>query len=359
MNCWQQLVVLLYAQMKDLKSLREIVMSISSHRSRWDILGLTNVARSTLSDANAERSCDIFEKLFYQFLEKCRSIAPKHRFSINMPVFSHDASLIPLCLSVFPWAKYRKRKGALKLHLLLDHQGCLPSFIRMTDGKCHEINVVKKDQFGFPQLPADSILTVDRGYTDFKWLYSLHTKGVLFIIPAKKNMAYDVIGQHKETVKSRGIISDDLIDFSNFYQAEDYPEPLRRITYSYVNTKGELQTITVITNNLKLAASTIASLYKGRWDIETFFRWIKQNLKVKTFIGTSSNAVMTQVWVAMILYLLLSFIKFQTRFKSTLSDLLRIIREVMLESKSLIEYLRLNWDSFFENRKIPVQLSFL
>jgi hypothetical protein len=120
-------------------------------------MGLTNVARSTLSDVNAERFCEIFEKLFYRFLEKCRSIAPKHHFTINTPVFSHDASLIPLCLSVFPWAKYSKRKGALKLHLLLDHQGCLPSFIRMTNGKCHEINVVKKDNYGFPELPSDSI----------------------------------------------------------------------------------------------------------------------------------------------------------------------------------------------------------
>ena len=243
--------------------------------------------------------------------------------------------------------------------MLLDHQGCLPSFIRMTDGKCHEVNVVKTDRFGFPELPADSILTVDRGFVDYKWLYSLHTKGITFIIPAKCNMAYDVIGQHKEPVKSRGVLSDDLIKFSNFYQAEEYPEPLRMITYRYINSKKELQTITVITNNLTLAASTIAQLYKGRWDIETFFRWIKQNLRIKTFIGTSPNAVMTQVWVAMILYLLLSFIKFQTRFQSSLSDLLRIVREIILEKKSLIEYLRLNWEIFFEKQMTPVPLSFL
>jgi transposase len=172
-------------------------------------------------------------------------------------------------------------------------------------------------------------------------------------------MAYDVIGQHKKPVKIRGIISDDLIECSNFYQAEDYQEPLRRITYRYINSKHEVQMVTVITNNLELAASTIAQLYKGRWEIETFFRWIKQNLRIKTFIGTSSNAVMTQVWVAMILYLLLSFIKFQTRFRSSLSDLLRIVREIILERKSLIEYLRLDWEKFFEKQMTPVQLSFL
>lgn len=351
--------MLLYAQIKDLKSLREIVMSLASHKDRWGALGITNVARSTLSDANTERSSEIFERLFYSFMDKCHTIAPSHKFTINTPVFTQDATLIPLCLSMFEWAKYRKRKGALKLHMLLDHQGCLPSFIRMTDGKCHEINVVKKDKFGFPELPSDSILTVDRGYLDFKWLYSLHVKGIRFIIPAKVNMAYDLVGQHKDPVQSRGIISDDIVEVCNFYQSEDYPEPLRRITYQYLNSKGEIQTITVLTNDFTHAASTIAALYKGRWEIETFFRWIKQNLRIKTFIGTSQNAVMTQVWVAMILYLLLSFIKYQTRFSASLSELLRIIREIVLETKSLIEFLRLNWDYFFKSKITPIQLSLL
>ncbi|HEX9060735.1 MAG TPA: IS4 family transposase [Clostridia bacterium] len=359
LDCWQQLMVLLYSQIKDLKSLREIETSLKSHKSRWEALGLVNVARSTLADANAGRSSEIYEKLFYSFLEKCRQIAPSHRFSINMPVYTQDATLIPLCLSVFPWAKFRKRKGALKIHMLLDHQGCLPSFIRMTNGKCHEVNVVKKDRFGFPELPSDSILTVDRGYMDYKWLYSLHQKGVLFIIPAKSNMACDVIGQHKKPVESRGIISDELIELTNFYQSEDYPEPLRRIEYHYIDDKGQIQIITVLTNNLNLAASTIAALYKGRWEIETFFRWIKQNLRIKTFIGTSENAVMTQVWVAMILYLLLSFIKFQTRFKASLSELLRIFREVLLETNSFIEYFRTNWDIFVKKKQTPTQLSLL
>ena len=358
LDCWQQLIVLLYGQIKELKSLRDIITSLSAHNDRWNDVGITNVARSTLADANADRTSEIFEKMFYKFLDRCRSIAPRHDFTIKMPVFTQDATLIPLCLSAFPWARYRKRKGALKLHMLLDHQGYLPSFIRMTDGKCHEVNVVKKDKFGFPELPSDSILTIDRGYIDYKWLYSLNNRGVTFIVPAKNNMAYDVIGQHKEPVKSRGIIRDDLIEFCNFYQAEEYPEPLRKITYQYINSKKELQTITVITNNLDLAASTIAKLYKGRWEIETFFRWIKQNLRIKTFIGTSPNAVMIQVWVAMILYLLLSFIKFQTRFQS-LSDLLKIIREIIFERKNLIEYLRLNWENFIEKQSTPVQLSFL
>jgi hypothetical protein len=357
LDCWQQLMTLLYAQIKDLKSLREIVTSLKSHSEKWQTIGLESIARSTLADANSGRSSKIFEELFYTFLQKCQAVAPGHGFQLNMPVFSHDATLIPLCLSVFPWAKYRKRKGALKLHMLLDHEGCLPSFIRMTDGKCHEINVVKKSAYGFPDLPADSILTIDRGYMDYRWLYSQHRKGVVYIIPSKCNMACEVLGQHKEPKRSRRIIVDELIEFSNFYEKQDYPEPLRRIRYYYIDKNGLRKEVEVITNDLLHAASTIAALYKGRWEIETFFKWIKQNLRIKTFIGTSENAVMTQIWVAMILYLLLSFIKFQTKFKAPLSEFLRIVREILFEKKSLIEYLRMNWDSFICIRGGPVQLS--
>lgn len=165
--------------------------------------------------------------------------------------------------------------------------------------------------------------------------------------------------QHAEPVKSRGVISDQLIEFSHYYEKQAYPDRLRRIVYRYIDTKGKEEEITVITNNQKLAASTIAALYKGRWEIETFFRWIKQNLKIKTFIGTSQNAVMTQVWVAMILYLLLSFIKYQTRFKASITELLRILREVILETSNLIEYLRTTWEHIMEKRLKPVQLSLL
>lgn len=357
LSCWQQLMILLYAQLKDLKSLREIVTSLRSHIDKWSFLGLETAARSTLSDANAGRSCKIFEALFYKFLSRCQRIAPKHRFRITLPVFSQDATLIPLCLSVFPWAKYRKRKGAIKLHMLLDQDGCLPSFVRMTNGKCHEVNVVKKSSFGFPDLPPDSILTIDRGYIDYQWLYWLHSKGVIFIIRSKKNMAYKTLGQHKEPNEKRRILKDDIIEFINFYEEKAYPEKLRLIRYWYIDKNGTICEIEVITNDFIHAASTIAALYKGRWEIETFFKWIKGNLKIKTFIGTSENAVMTQIWAAMILYLLLSFIKFQTRFMASLSDLLKILKEVLLERKSLIEYLRMNWDQFVKVRGDPVQMS--
>ena len=193
MNCWQQLMILLYAQIKDLCSLRDIETAIKSRKDDWEDIGVTSAARTTLADANAGRSCAIFEEMFYRFLSKCREIAPKHQFRVSMPVYSHDSTLIPLCLSVYPWARYRKRKGAMKLHMLLDHDGYLPSFIDMSEGRCHDVNVMKKPEFNFPALPPDSILTMDRGYIDYTWLYSLEQTGVLFIIREKSNMAYLLI----------------------------------------------------------------------------------------------------------------------------------------------------------------------
>lgn len=280
LSCWQQLMILLYAQIKDLKSLREIVTSLESRSDKWRSIGIDTVARSTLSDANSSRSHKIYEELFYKFLNQCKKISPKHGLNLRMPVFSHDATIIPLCLSVYPWAKYRKRKGALKLHTLLDHDGCLSGFLRMTNGKCHDINVVKYSKHGFPELPSDSILTVDKGYLDYKWLNSLNKKGVLFIIPAKKNMKYELVAQYAEAKETRKIILDERIGFSNYYQEKDYPEELRLVTYWYKDKHGNKRIVRVLTNNFEHAASTIAKLYKGRWDIETFFKWIKQNLKI-------------------------------------------------------------------------------
>jgi hypothetical protein len=228
-------MIMLFAQLRDLKSLREIQTAIRSCPERWEQIGVETAARSTMSDANAERSYHIFEDMFYRFLEQCNRNSPSHGFRLKMPVFTQDSTLVSLCLSAFPWAKYRKRKGAMKLHMLLDHEGYLPSFIRMTEGKCHDVNVVKNPRFDFPDLPPDSILTVDRGYLDYSWLHSLHAKGVVFVIRSKSNMAYRVLGQHKPVVENRKIISDERIEFTSFYEKASYPEELRLIRYHYTD----------------------------------------------------------------------------------------------------------------------------
>lgn len=262
--------------------------------------------------------------------------------------------MISLCLSIFPWAKYRKMKGALKLHTLLDHSGCLPSFITITDGKCHDINVVKDKQYAFPVLLPDSIITIDRAYIDYKWLYSLTVGKVFFVTRIKRNIDYEVLGQQK-VPKNRDVISDQIIRLTGYRSKKNYPDKLRLIKYYDKETKKEL---IFLTNNFKLAARTIADLYKARWQIEIFFKWIKQNLKIKTFLGTSENAVMTQIWIAMIYYLLLSFLKFQTKYSYSMQEFARIIKELLMENISLFETLRLKYDHCKKIKEKNVQLAF-
>jgi len=207
LSCWQQLLVLLFAQAKGLTSLRDIVVSLRSHESKWYHLGLDYVARSTLADANNKRTADIFKDVFYTLLEKCQELSPRHGFKFKNPLYSFDSTLIDVCLSSYPWATYRKKKGAFKLHTLLNHEGYLPSFAVLSDGKTHDITVVKNDSFGFPSLPPDSILVVDRAYIDYTWLYSLTKQKIFFVIKVKSNMQYVVLGQ-QNVLKKKGIVSD-------------------------------------------------------------------------------------------------------------------------------------------------------
>ncbi|MCE5271912.1 IS4 family transposase [bacterium] len=339
-SCWQQLTVLLYSQARGLKSLRDIAVSLRSQQRKWYHLGLESVSRSTLADANNKRSSDIYKAVFYDVLGKCQSLAPGHKFRFKNPLYSMDSTLVKLCLTVFPWADYQKRKGAMKIHTLLDHNGCLPSFITLTTARCNDVRVVNDESYNFPVLPPDSIITVDRGYYDFKWLHSLQLNRVFFITRAKTNLGYEVAGQ-QEVPKNKGILSDQIIRFTGYRQQRAYPETLRRITFYDKKRNVEL---VFITNNFKLAASTIAELYKHRWQIELFFKWIKQNLKIKTFLGASENAVMTQIWAAMIYYLLLTFIKFQTRYAYSLHELTKVIGELLMEHVDIIEVLRIKFD---------------
>jgi len=287
-TAWRQFITMLYAQIKSKDSLRDIVTGLGTQHSKWYHLGLDKVCRSTFSDANNNRDYRIFEELFYQLLARCKSLTPKHKFRFKNPLYSIDASTIDLYLSVFPWAKFRKTKGAIKLHCLYDHSGALPSFMVVTDGKAHEAKVIKEKNF---PLPPDSIVSVDRGYLDFKWLYSLTKKRAYFVTRAKSNFNYHVIGQHKE-LKGKGVLKDEIISLGGCYAEKDYPENLRRIEFYDEERKKKL---VFLTNQFGLAASSIAAIYKSRWQIELFFKWIKQNLKIKSFLGTSKNAVMIQI----------------------------------------------------------------
>lgn len=351
-SCWQQFIVLLFAQAKGLDSLRDIEVSMRSHYRKWYHLGLTSVARSTLADANNNRNSDIFRDAFYTLLERCRELTPKHKFKFKNQLYTFDSTLVNVCLSLFSWAKYRTKKGAFKLHTLLDHTGYLPSFMVISEGKTHDINIVKDDKYGFPELSPDSILLIDRAYIDFKWLYSLTLNKLFFVTKAKRNMNYKVIGQ-QDVPKNKGVISDHHIRLTGFYKRKEYPAVLRLVTYVDRKT-GEEHVF--LTNNFKLSSRTIADLYKSRWEVETFFKWIKQNLKIKSFLGTSKNAVMTQIWAAMIYYLLLSFIKFQTKCRHSLHELTRIVGELFLDNTHLIETLTITFDKYKLVKRKQLQL---
>ena len=357
-SCWQQFLVLLFAQAKGHTSLRDIEVSLRSHHDKWYHLGLTGVARSTLADANNKRDADIFKDVFYTLLEKCRELSPRHGFKFKNPLYSFDSTLIDVCLSLYPWATYRKKKGAFKLHTLLDHSGYLPSFMVLTDGKTHDITVVKNESFGFPSLSPDSILLIDRAYIDYTWLYSLARQKLFFVMKVKSNMQYAVLGQ-QDVPKKKGVISDCRIRLTGLSSQKKYPKTLRLVTYVDQETG---KTHEFFTNNFKLAARTIADLYKSRWQIETFFKWIKQNLKIKSFLGTSKNAVMTQIWAAMIYYLLLSFIKFQTKCRHSLRELTRIIGEILLDYVYLLDILTVSFEKFKavkrKHRQLQLSLRF-
>ena len=332
-DSWNQFTVMLYAQASGKDSLRDIQNSLMSQQHKLYHLGLKSVHRSTLADANQTRDYRIYEELFYLLLNRFKGITPKQRFKFKNPLYLLDATVIDLCLSTFQWAKFRTTKGAIKLHYQFDHTSQIPTFMVLTDAKQHEITVARSF---FTPLP-DSIYCVDKGYIDFSWLYTIESQRAFFVTRAKDNLSYAVIGQHTQD-KKRSILSDEVITLAGYYQHKNYPENLRLIHYWDEETA---KLLVFLTNNFNLAASTIAQIYRARWQIEVFFKWIKQNLKVKTFFGTSKNAVLTQIWIAMCYFLLLAFIKYQTKYKYSLFYLHRIIRETILERLTLIEILNL------------------
>jgi hypothetical protein len=332
---WKQLTALLYAQASGKSSLRDITNGLELQRKRTYHLGLDEpVTRSTLSDANARRSYRIYEDLFYALLERCRDLTPKHRFRFKNPLYSLDATMIDLSLESFPWARYKSRKGALRLHYQLDHSGDIPVFMVMTDGKTQEIIAAKSNLSIIP----DSIYCFDRGFNDYAWFQRITDEGAFFVTRPKNNMEARFVGQHEEP-RSRGIVFDEIIELTGTKGRWYHPGKLRRIGLFDPETGRYFE---FLTNNFTLAAATIARIYKSRWQIEVFFKWIKQNLKIKAFLGTSKNAVLTQVWVAMCYYLLLTYVKYQTRYKQSLHYLHRVIREMLLERVSLLDLLSLN-----------------
>ncbi|EKD56323.1 MAG: transposase IS4 family protein [uncultured bacterium] len=335
LTTWNQLTALLYAQATGKDSLREIETGLNVHQATWHHLGIQSVAKSSLSYANTHRPYQIYEQLFYALLQQCKTITPQPQFTFTNPLYSFDSSIVALCLSMFDWATYSKTKGALKLHLLLNNRTTIPEVLTITTGQASDVATIKTMNL---HLEPGSILVFDRGYIDYSWWNTLNTQEVYFVSRIKKSQNIRVLGQHNLCLE-KNILKDEQVMFGDynacFYK---YPQPLRQVTYYDETTK---QAYVYLTNNFTLPATQIALIYKQRWQIELFFKWIKQNLKIKTFLGTSKNAVLTQIWVAMIYYLLLAYIKFQTKFKKPLLELTRMIKETLLLRRNLIDLLSL------------------
>jgi hypothetical protein len=337
LDTWNQFVALLYAQATGKDSLREIETGFSLNENLWYHLGVHSVARSSLARANKNRDHKIFESLFYAKLAECKNITPHRQFSFQNPLYSLDSTTIQLCLSMFDWAKYRTAKGAFKLHTLLRNETILPEFILSTNGKVGDITAAK--EMNLPKrLEKGSIIVFDRAYIDFKWWKQLDDDGMFFVSRTKSNQSITKVGQHNEE-KETFILADDDVLVGEYSGLFKYPKTMRRIKY-YDKEKDKVYEY--LTNNFDLKAMEIARIYKDRWQIELFFKWVKQNLKIKTFLGTSYNAVMTQVWIAMIYYLLLAYVKFQTRFTKSLLELTRMVKETLFVRRPLIDLLSLS-----------------
>ena len=325
LTCWTQFNALLFAQFTGRDSLRDVVNGLEAREAERYHLGIGKVRRSTLADANEKRSWQVYERVFEKTLAKCRMIAPKHGFRFKNPLYSIDATTIDLCLSVFPWAKFRKRKGAIKIHTLLDHRGHLPTAAVVTDGKVGDITAARKIR-----LEPGSVLAMDRGYVDFAWMEQLDDEGVFFVTRLKKNIGYRTVRRFPES-KGDGVTSDSNIHLTG-PTGSAYPRALRRVRYVDPETGNAYA---FLTNAFHLSARTIAEIYRQRWQIELFFRWIKQHLKVKTFLGSSKNAVLTQIYVALIAYLLVAFQAFQQRTRASSLTLLRLIQLNFFERTNL------------------------
>ena len=345
---WSQFVTLAMAQLAGRISLRDIVENVSAQAHRLYHLGSAKLTRSNLSRINEDKPYALYEALAGKLLNRCQRMAPGHKFRFKNPLYSLDASTIDLCLSVFPWASFRSTKGAIKLHVGLNHDGYLPEFVTITEGKTSDVEMVRTLTF-----PSGSIVVVDRGYNDYDWYNQLTEKGIFFVTRLKANAQYRVINR-QPVLKNKGLTSDQTIRLTSIQAAKKCPSRLRRVGYRDIDTGKHY---IFLTNNFKLAARTIADIYKARWQVELFFKWIKQNLKIKSFIGTSKNAVMTQIWIAMCVYLLLAFIKFQSRMNKTMQQILRLLQLNLFEKRDLMALLR--GDPHNLNHSSHIQMSLL
>jgi len=332
-TCWNQLVAMLFAQLGGAYSLREVCGGLACAMGKVRHLGMTGApARSTLSYANAHRPWQLYEATFYQVCREACALASRRKrpFRFKNPLVSLDATVIDLCLDVFDWATYRRTKGAVKLHLKLNHHGCLPSWALVTEGSTHEVNPAKTLRF-----TAGTIIAVDRGYIDYGLFNNWCNQGVYFVTRAKSNMDYLVI-EDRSVPQDRNVLVDQIIELARPTAWRKCPHRLRRVV---VWDEEQSRAIELLTNHLTFGATTISAIYKDRWQIELFFKALKQNLHVQTFLGTSANAVRIQLWTALIAMLILKILQMRSTFGWSMSNLAAMLRMNLLVYRDLWRWL--------------------
>ena len=332
--CYDQFLCLAYAQLTYRESLRDIETCLNSHREKLYHLGFRGqISRSTMADAGEKRDCRIYQDFAYHLISIARRLYQNEELAIDLDysLYAFDSTTIDLCLSLFPWAHFRKTKAAIKMHTFLDLRGSIPTFISLTTGKVHDVNVLD-----ILPLEKDAVVAMDRGYVDFTRLYAMNRFPAFFVIRAKSNSRYRRIHSQKVD-KSLGLRSDQHIVLTTKKSRDAYPEALRRVTYVDLDTnKG----FVYLTNIFTVPAITVADIYKQRWQVELFFRWIKQHLRIKTFYGTSPNAVKTQIWIAVSIYLLVAILKKRLQLPGNLHTILQILEVNIFEKRPIIQIVK-------------------
>jgi hypothetical protein len=332
-SCLDQYLCMAFAQLTYRESLRDIEACLHAQKNKLYHMGIrSSISRNNMANANKVRDWHIYADLARSLIQTARKLYAKDSFALELEntVYALDATTIDLCLSMFPWANFRKSKGAIKLHTLLDLRGNIPTFIHISDGKLHEVNTLD-----ILPLEAGAFYVMDRGYLDFARLFTISQHSAFFVIRAKSNLKCRRVYSH-QIDRSTGLICDQSVMLTGFYQSKDYPDKLRRVKYYDADTD---KTLVFLTNNFSLPAMTIAELYRNRWQVELFFKWIKQNLRIKTFYGTSENAVKAQIWIAVSVYLLVAIMKKRLKIEASLYTILQVLSVTIFERMTLLQAL--------------------
>lgn len=331
-SCWKQFLCMAFGQLTHRESLSDTILCLRANKTKLYHLGIGQaISKSTLSKANENRDWRIYQDFALMLIEYAKMIYEgdsQLEIDIKNNVFIIDSTTIDLCLSIYPWAKFRKAKAAVKLHTKMDAKTSIPDFIHISDGKMHDVNILD-----YITIIADSFYVLDRGYVDFERLYRIHKSGAYFITRTKKNFNFERIYSSKVD-KSTGIKCDQTIKLKGFYASKDYPEKLRRVKYYDIEKD---KTLTFLTNNFELSAIEIAMLYKNRWFIELFFKWIKQHLKIKSFWGRSENAVKTQIWIAISVYVIVLIVKKKLKIKQSIYEILQVLSINIFDKEPVIQ----------------------